>query len=1360
MSEQLFGEPVEETPMFGVPADDTPLFGEPVEEESDRTQSGDIARGIGAGVVDIAQGISELAALGVDLVADTDYATSVSDFFTEAKDTMGLDPETTAGRAAESITNFAGAFIPIAGWLGRAGQAARGVRAAGQAGRFGRSAEAFGRTNLGRALTGTRLRLAGTTTLAGGVSDFFVSPDGTGTLADAFDAMPDLLETEERSGLTGRDEAFRRLRNKLRVGAEGTAFGAAAEALFPVARGAATAISRTPGVPQAARFAVQGLEKAAQFIGQLPGGARAQRLLTSAGAVPQRLFLDLESTEAFIETATREAENALVEFDRAAAQFAPNMFQRIRGRGRAGMDAAYEDLLRYLQGADDALEEYGQSVITPARRMRDQITRLSDTIATQVRNSDIPQAQKTEILETFQRNTGGYLRRLYRRFEDPNWVVSPSVVGSPEYNRAIGEVQDILQRMDDQAVTRGDLVQPRSADELRADAESEVARLIGLDAMDVGLTPEAAARSLSRNLQAGQRAVQRGGRPLYALAEGILSRRSKSLEGAPALRALMGEITDPRELYLRTVGDMAKFSVTQELYQQTARNFARTGAEAVQQANAGGRPLIIAGEGADDVGSRLGYTQLTDTRSETLFGGTFGALNGAWVAPEIYKALTTPQMMTQGILNELLAVSLQAKGVAQEMVTVYSPIAQIRNFLSNIFVTLANGNVMRDLPFGDSFRLTAGKAANLDNVEFRDLFEIAGRLGLREQNLQVQEFRRLMEEGSHLGVAGRIQTGARAIKDRIPFATALERVYSGTDTFWKITNWMAERAKYGNAFRRAGINPENIDDVAELLVGSGLGSRTSELTGTAGFIDTLAGDIVRNTTPTYSRVPEAIRNLRRIPFVGNFVAFPAEIIRNSANIVDQGLRELGFRASPELVQRLRPEGARMLERQIRAIGAQRIAGYITSATVIPMGMQAAARDILGWSPEQAEALNMMAPYYLEGHQLVPLTPAGDPNVEYIDLSYMMPYDFMLVPARAALQAYAEQGQVDAGTAQTIREMAFSGLGKLFEPFASESLLAERVYDVTLRGGSTRTGQEVFNRSTPFGERLSRGLTHVVGAYIPGAAQLFVQERGGELSAGRLTRAITGAPSAAGQPYDVAEELGAIVTGLRPMHLRLPETFRYAGFEYNQARRDASNIFGREANANDSTEESVLDAYRQANDQLLRHQARLYAQVRAARELGMTDAQIRRELRDQANLGREEVAMIMRGRFRPLELSDERIRSVVREGRNEARVIQRLPVREIRQLYREYRRMDIPEQMPEQPMFGEPVSAPQGQMFGEPVDQQGAAQTAPATYQAPAPAGPQPLQAPARATPPIDLLGDNPIEALRNLQIAQRFSSSQ
>ena len=51
--------------------------------------------------------------------------------------------------------------------------------------------------------------------------------------------------------------------------------------------------------------------------------------------------------------------------------------------------------------------------------------------------------------------------------------------------------------------------------------------------------------------------------------------------------------------------------------------------------------------------------------------------------------------------------------------------------------------------------------------------------------------------------------------------------------------------------------------------------------------------------PTYSMVPEAIKRLRRIPFIGNFMSFPAEIIRTSGNIVDRGLREMSFKALNE-----------------------------------------------------------------------------------------------------------------------------------------------------------------------------------------------------------------------------------------------------------------------------------------------------------------------------------------------------------------------------------------------------------------------------------------------------------------------------
>ena len=61
---------------------------------------------------------------------------------------------------------------------------------------------------------------------------------------------------------------------------------------------------------------------------------------------------------------------------------------------------------------------------------------------------------------------------------------------------------------------------------------------------------------------------------------------------------------------------------------------------------------------------------------------------------------------------------------------------------------------------------------------------------------------------------------------------------------------------------------------------------------------------VRNTMPTYSKVPLAIKGVRNLP-LGNFVAFPAETLRGSFNVMnlstkeilsgDPILREMGYR---------------------------------------------------------------------------------------------------------------------------------------------------------------------------------------------------------------------------------------------------------------------------------------------------------------------------------------------------------------------------------------------------------------------------------------------------------------------------------
>ena len=61
---------------------------------------------------------------------------------------------------------------------------------------------------------------------------------------------------------------------------------------------------------------------------------------------------------------------------------------------------------------------------------------------------------------------------------------------------------------------------------------------------------------------------------------------------------------------------------------------------------------------------------------------------------------------------------------------------------------------------------------------------------------------------------------------------------------------------------------------------------------------------VRNTMPTYSKVPNLIKGIRNLP-LGNFVAFPAETLRGTFNVMnistkeilsgDPILREMGYR---------------------------------------------------------------------------------------------------------------------------------------------------------------------------------------------------------------------------------------------------------------------------------------------------------------------------------------------------------------------------------------------------------------------------------------------------------------------------------
>jgi hypothetical protein len=158
------------------------------------------------------------------------------------------------------------------------------------------------------------------------------------------------------------------------------------------------------------------------------------------------------------------------------------------------------------------------------------------------------------------------------------------------------------------------------------------------------------------------------------------------------------------------------------------------------------------------------------------------------------------------------------------------------------------------------------------------------------------------------------------------------------------------------------------------------------------------------------------------------------------------------------------------------------------------------------------------------------------------------------------------------------------------------------------------------------------------------------------------------PSKQGDPYSLAEEAVTRLTGLRPMKLNLARSLSYAGSEYAVSRTAASQIFTSKADDNDVTAEDVMNAYVKANDSRRRQQAELRSRIQAAKDAGMSRAAIVRAMKD-SGVSTRELTNIMANRFVPIKVSRDLIREVNKEVnvKQENRILQRLPMREINQV---------------------------------------------------------------------------------------------
>ena len=164
--------------------------------------------------------------------------------------------------------------------------------------------------------------------------------------------------------------------------------------------------------------------------------------------------------------------------------------------------------------------------------------------------------------------------------------------------------------------------------------------------------------------------------------------------------------------------------------------------------------------------------------------------------------------------------------------------------------------------------------------------------------------------------------------------------------------------------------------------------------------------------------------------------------------------------------------------------------------------------------------------------------------------------------------------------------------------------------------------------------------------------------------------------------------------------------------------------------------------------LYRDQSKLYADIKAAKKIGLSDPEIRKNLVQVAGLGRREATIIMRGEFAPGLASRDLIKDInleVREG--QARVTDNPPYADFNRLSNERRLMPLAERT-EEPVEVPVEAAPVEMQVTPPV----AANPAPTV---PAAAPVQQADTGLRQFIPSTLLGD-----FRNIDIARRLGMGQ
>ena len=689
-------------------------------------------------------------------------------------------------------------------------------------------------------------------------------------------------------------------------------------------------------------------------------------------------------------------------------------------------------------------------------------------------------------------------------------------------------------------------------------------------------------------------------------------------EAKAAIDEVLGRIQDPIQTILQG---------TQKLSLITRRN--QFFDELLQQSKAaqaaGGKGFFYTKEAEAFAAFGKNIKRIDFDPSKTLEAGVTNPLNGLYAQTGVANAL---EQTGKNLIDNLGSFGnvyanfiLYPKATSQLAKTVLSPITHMRNLFSASAFAAANGllpgfigpdEIVKNMKSAYG-KLQFGRADDAAaNKEYRRLL----RLGVVNSNVTLGDLSRLLEDvkfGENITATSGVKGVMRQLGKAKKFATDL---YTAEDDLWKIYTFATERGRFEKAFKRAGI------------------------TKSADELDEMAADIVRNNVPNYDYVSDFVKGLRQFP-IGNFVSFPAEIMRTSVNIMTRGLKEYNEEAIVN--------GVKVYP--LRNIGLQRLFGFAATTTAVPYALVEGAKALYDVSGVEMDALRRFVPDWSKNSTIIPVR-SDDGELKYIDFSHANAYDTMIRPVTTLINNIRDGQVEEEAISKSILQGVFEATKELGQPFLSEAIWTEAAADIIARGGRTRDGRRLFTDQTPNGEKAMAIVGHLVDSQLPGSIDQFKRF---DLALEGVDVIQKGKFDKYGRQYEFGDELLGVI-GMRAVEVDPVNSMKFKIADYTRgisnARREFTTPLLRGGAV---TPEQIVDRYQIANNQAYKVQQEIFRDYYAARTLGAKETALDREFADRVS--RVSLAAIKSGRYKPFIPSENIIASF---GENARKLGQRNP----------------------------------------------------------------------------------------------------